>query len=163
MTKIARDLWSRELLLSLYRPIESADAARLGGRPRWALCAHRWRPDQLRCESRPCEFLLVAVWLGSWDQPVASQWRDCVPRIERWGDQCLDAKLRGLCPDATIKLKLGEGIPSCLPAPSQDAKLYLEKVIVGAIPIYSFPETINLLFFLFFYLLTNLLHIQTIK
>ena len=34
MTKIARDLWSRELLLSLYRPIESAEEARLGGRPR---------------------------------------------------------------------------------------------------------------------------------
>ena len=36
-TKIARDLSSRELLLSLYRPIGSADAARLGGRPRRAL------------------------------------------------------------------------------------------------------------------------------
>jgi len=72
--KIARDLWSRELLMSLYRPIESADAARLSGRPRRALCAHRWRPDRLRRESRPCELWLVNVWLGSWeDQPVASQ------------------------------------------------------------------------------------------
>jgi hypothetical protein len=55
------------------RPIESADAARLSGRPRRALCAHRWRPNRLRRESRPCELWLVDVWLGSWDQPVASQ------------------------------------------------------------------------------------------
>ena len=111
-TKIARDLWSRELLMSLYKPIESADAARLSGRPRRALCTHRWRPDRLRRELRPCELWLVDVWLGSWDQPVTSQ--------KRWGDQeRLDAKLRGLCPDATIKLKLGEGIPSCLPAPTE--------------------------------------------
>ena len=34
------------------------------------------------------------------------------------GDQRPDAKLRGLCPDATIKLYLGEGIPSCHPRPT---------------------------------------------
>jgi len=117
-TKIAHDLSSRALLLCLYRPIESADAAWLSGRPRRALCAHRWRPDRLRRKSRLCELWLVDVWLGSWDQAVTSQWRDCVPRIECWGDQRLDAKLRGHCPNATIKLKLGGGIPSCLPAPT---------------------------------------------
>ncbi len=117
--KIARDLLSQALLLSLYRPIQSADVARLSGRLCRALCAHRWRPDRLCCESRPCELWLIDIWLGSWDQPVTSQWRDCVPRIERWGDQeSLDEKLRGLCPDATFRFKLGEGIPSCLPAPT---------------------------------------------
>jgi hypothetical protein len=60
-TKVTRDLWSRELLFSSYRPIKSADAARLGGRPRRALCAHRWRLDRLRCESRP-----------SWDPSIPS-------------------------------------------------------------------------------------------
>jgi len=55
MTKIPRDLWSRELLLSLYGRIISANAAQLGGRLRRALCAHRWRPDRLRRESRPCD------------------------------------------------------------------------------------------------------------
>jgi hypothetical protein len=38
--------------------------------------------------------------------------------IECWGDERLDAKLRGLCPNATIKLFLGEGIPSYHPQPT---------------------------------------------
>ena len=60
-TKIASDLWSRALLVSLFRPIKSANATRLGGHPRQVLCAHRWRPDQLRSELRPCELRLVDV------------------------------------------------------------------------------------------------------
>ncbi len=63
-TKIAHDLSSRALLLCLYRPIESADAAWLSGRPRRALCAHRWRPDRLRRKSRLCELWRFAVNCG---------------------------------------------------------------------------------------------------
>ena len=72
-TKIASDLWSRALLVSLFRPIKSANATQLGGRPRQVLCAHCWRPDQLRSELRLCELRLVDLWLGSWDQPVVSR------------------------------------------------------------------------------------------
>jgi len=86
--KIARDLWSRELIMSLYRPIESADAARLSGRPRRALCAHHWRPDRLRRESRPCELWLVDVWLGRGTSPsqanegTSLEARSTPPRVE---------------------------------------------------------------------------------
>ena len=76
-------------------------------------------PSALRplLEARLTPQRVKAVWIEAcqrmaWVVGPASQWGDCVPMIECWGDQRPDAKLRGLCPNATITLILGEGVPS---------------------------------------------------